>query len=836
MDNERNQQYGIVAVKNDFLNQEQFDECYNFMVRIQKKNPQKEINVEHILFEKGYISDSQHGVVLSVMKRLGQRRKTSVTDKPVQCRHCGTPNAADALECESCQGKLAEIKLEVDEENVRTCPHCAADIGAETLSCKCGVTFCPQCRALRHLGDTACGTCSFMFPESGKMPAVTGVLPRTPPAAAPAGGFSQAQLAGMIGGAMILLLVLLFAITRGGEDIEQLEMLSAEMNGHRREAQKLMGRRKYRDASTEYTLAMEVADKIRRQTKDSDRLEDLDATVTDIEKRQTKLEALIASLKPKPDNPGPDNGGPDRTPPKKGPDKTPPKKGPDKTPPKKGPDKIPPKKGPGKTGPRTFTSLPVLPENMTPDELAFALKNLRALGLSLPEAPRVAQDKLLLLFLSNGEEVIGVATRESEQMLQMTTLTGRRRSIIKSKIIYRVKGKYYDRGPEVALVGRNGRAIPGKPIKIDEEYVEVSDGGESTPILRRKVRASAFYRVYRYLNTPKTAEGHIKLARLCATLRLPRQSSREYREAGRQSPEAMLRVLPYLKPKLFLDWRVKRQCKAEELIAVAQWARKAIGPREMIEVYLAAVEAHKILDYNGPVQLGIAQGYLDLKQYKKAEQVLLRVRGSLPGPLRGTADDMLKSMYQRRSAAVKKKSRTDVEVVMKAFFSILREEAKKIARNYDDFSRVSKHCKGNHLWRLVMGRVVKKTKLPLDEVSSAFRRRFEHPEAYKGMRVEYTRSTWMVDTPDTLTYHFGTDKMETERDIFWRKLRDKRARAALVIGIFAEEKLKVEVLKKKCPRCKGTRALSGLEQVQVQLKRMDRHCKGTGYYRTIDIR
>ena len=71
MDTDRNRQYGTIAVKNNFLTQEQFDECYQFMKRVQQKNPSKQIDVEHILFEKGYLSDSQHGVVLSVMKRLG---------------------------------------------------------------------------------------------------------------------------------------------------------------------------------------------------------------------------------------------------------------------------------------------------------------------------------------------------------------------------------------------------------------------------------------------------------------------------------------------------------------------------------------------------------------------------------------------------------------------------------------------------------------------------------------------------------------------------------------------------------------------------------------------
>ena len=69
----------------------------------------------------------------------------------------------------------------------------------------------------------------------------------------------------------------------------------------------------------------------------------------------------------------------------------------------------------------------------------------------------------------------------------------------------------------------------------------------------------------------------------------------------------------------------------------------------------------------------------------------------------------------------------------------------------------------------------------------------------------------------------------------WNKM-GLASRIVLAIGLFAEEKMKVTVVKKKCPRCKGKAALSGFQDMQLQLKRMEKVCWGTGYHRSITVR
>ncbi len=136
----------------------------------------------------------------------------------------------------------------------------------------------------------------------------------------------------------------------------------------------------------------------------------------------------------------------------------------------------------------------------------------------------------------------------------------------------------------------------------------------------------------------------------------------------------------------------------------------------------------------------------------------------------------------------------------------------------------------------VMAATSKATKLPVNMVQQTFNQRLKHPKAYPQMKVRYGKMTWLVDTPQLLNYHYGTDKVNAEKASYWTKLRNTSDRIQLVIGLFAEEQMKCEVVRQKCPRCGGKTAFSGYENIPQQIKRMEKVCWGGGYHRTILIR
>ncbi|MBI4618359.1 MAG: hypothetical protein HY720_32475 [Planctomycetes bacterium] len=73
---QRDVEYGRIAVKNSFLSQEQLDGCLRLKEGLKAKYG-KDYQIEELLIEKGFISDTQNKVVLKVLARLEQGKEST---------------------------------------------------------------------------------------------------------------------------------------------------------------------------------------------------------------------------------------------------------------------------------------------------------------------------------------------------------------------------------------------------------------------------------------------------------------------------------------------------------------------------------------------------------------------------------------------------------------------------------------------------------------------------------------------------------------------------------------------------------------------------------------
>lgn len=212
---ERDLEYGRIAVKNNFLTQEQFDDCLRMKESLKEKYG-KEYDLEQILFEKGLVSDTQSEVIKKVLQRklAGGPASTKIRrPRTASVRRSGThlsrrrPTAGPmAARTPDPDAPLVEEEIDVDvpsgDGDTVRCQYCATD---------------------NQLGQSKCRKCKRVLPQPGGSVARRAIVSRQTKeqaaAVAGGGGRGSGKWIALAGGlALVAGVGLVLALRRGPSD------------------------------------------------------------------------------------------------------------------------------------------------------------------------------------------------------------------------------------------------------------------------------------------------------------------------------------------------------------------------------------------------------------------------------------------------------------------------------------------------------------------------------------------------------------------------------------------------------------------------------------------
>ncbi len=158
MSDSADQEYGRIAVKNNFVSEKEVEKSLQLKKNLLKRSG-KDYRLGDLLIEKGLLSDEEDRAVTRAMQRIQESaRKRRVTDKnPIQKKTSGKIPAASS--------KL-ELLEEPDAENPR-CSQCQAPVASGSSRCEaCNAELCFGCQTIRVPGESSCGMCGSTFSSS----------------------------------------------------------------------------------------------------------------------------------------------------------------------------------------------------------------------------------------------------------------------------------------------------------------------------------------------------------------------------------------------------------------------------------------------------------------------------------------------------------------------------------------------------------------------------------------------------------------------------------------------------------------------------------------------
>lgn len=860
---DRNVQYGQVAVRNNWITQEQFAEILSLHSKLQARDPRRRIPIEKILIEKGLISEVQHQAVLSVLERMDiqdkqrtaaeKRLKRATNKNPrsnnmVKCPHCGALNPRGVEECGQCQGYIPPTDDDggVDLLEKATCPSCQRGIEENAQECVCGALFCPNCRGVRTRNEPICRHCGITIPGMERVAAAR--------AAAMASGAIKVKKSGPVATHMppwvgptiigVIVVIFYFALSGGREeiDLEAYRAAQERIEGFRSEADIAIKRKDWREARKQFKRAMSTARELRNIAQaDESRSQEATAEIESLESALARVDRLAAAEQRKTtsgsasgDDSGGDPGGdPD------GDSGT--VSGGDvggtsgeASGGEAGGEEAGGDPGGASGGDTQPRGPAVLPEDMTPERRQEVLKELAALKLKLPEPPAVDDGKLILLFRRRGSEVVGELIDKNPSRYLIRTFDGKRLGVSSTNVLLRVEGQRYHRGPEITqLMTKRGVPYRGKPERVTRsgKLLFARDGDSSIIVRPEQVAPRDYYRAMRWVKDAKTPEDHLFLAQLCIDLGLADQARREFWEVARGGDEHALIAMPYLRPDDFLAWWLRRESDVEELRALAEWGLRALGARDRARVLRRAVK-HPDLERDVELQTAYVKALMEAGMFDEAQEHLESLTREGPEAVKLRASTMLRELETTRKRLEAELRRNKKGRVAALLLEELDKETDDIATEEEFLA-----ARNRILLRLtrdaLLRRVAKQLEIDFADALDGFRQRYQLA-AVEPHFLEYGGLTWLVDTPGAMYFGLGTERVNELKQAHWKALAPDE-RKGLLRSMFIEAHYNViEVTREPLPGAEKAEPLDNYRRGDA-IENLPPE-KRAGYHRVVKAR
>lgn len=816
----RDLRYGSIAVKNNWITQEQLDENLDLLAKLQRLNPERPPQLPQVLREKGLISDVQHEMVVQTLAKVtSNKRKASAPAKRgkqqsgVKCPHCGTLNRRGVDECVKCEGFIPpeeDDQQQIGLMHARTCPSCMTGLDADTLECPvCKTNFCPECKKTRALLDPVCRHCGFVIPGMERAAAqrekliASGRIKTKPREQGPAKTHMAWWVQPAIGGGIALLVAILFWPKSGPElDTSSFAAAEAKVTDAMQKGDYAFQQGKYTTAIEHYkqaeraakgmvSIAGEIED---AKAKALSKLAMIEGEIRDA-RREIERKRTAASQS---------SGDPVVS---------------------------------SDTSSSTRTRLegPILPEQLDAAGRARMLKELAELKIELPSPPSFPEERWRIVQLASGDEIAGELIAEKDGNLQIRDVgSGELRTVTANFVVWSVKGKSYDTRPPKTIRTRDGKRASGEIESATSGGLTMKNGNRTRYYQRKEIEPVDFFQAYRSINKATKPKHHFEIGRVAFRMGLSAEARRELLEATRGEDSVRLLTLPYLDPKGFARWYFSTSRTPRQNKRMLGWAREQ-EPAVAALLIEGLLQNTDLPTREPMVRVELARLMLKAKRYEEAERYLERlIRNSGNSDVGFEAEQLKQSIQKVREEAQRAELIAKQRQVYSRLLAMIEVRAGELAK-LERWNQAALRARMRPTLDLLLIQLSADLGLALPLVREAYVKRGHMLPRREQKTIEYGPSTWLVDTPFLLRIELGAEKVAEMQQAFWSKLDEPR-RAALLQGLLFEAWFNVTVTRSDCPTCRGARTMDDVETSEGRADRIDPTCHGTGYHRTVVAR